>query len=202
MKVIAGLGNPGKKYAGTRHNIGFVVVEACAKRAGDADWRKRFESQCCEARIGNETVLFVCPQTFMNLSGSAIRLILGFYRITPADLLVVCDDMNLPTGKLRLRAEGSAGGQKGLQNTIDQLGTNQFARLRFGVGRPPEFMEATDYVLGRFGKDEQGRNEQGQSEQDSVETAVGRAVEAAWLWVEQGVTAAMNRVNAAPEGST
>lgn len=192
MKVVAGLGNPGKKYAGTRHNVGFVVVESCAKSTGDAEWRKRFDSQCSEVRIGSETVLLVCPQTFMNLSGAAIRLILGFYKLSPADLLVVCDDMNLPTGKLRLRAEGTAGGQKGLQNTIDQLGTTKFARLRFGVGRPPEFMDAADYVLGRFGKDET----------DDVESAVGRAAEAVRLWVEQGVTAAMNRVNAAPEGPT
>ncbi len=192
MKVIAGLGNPGKKYTGTRHNIGFDVAEACARRAGAADWRKRFDSQCCEMRIGNEAVLLVCPQTFMNLSGNAIRLVLGFYRVTPADLLVVCDDMNLPTGKLRLRAEGSAGGQKGLQNTIEQIGTPQFSRLRFGVGRPPDYMDPSDYVLGRFRNDEQ----------DNVESAVGRAVDATWLWVEQGVTAAMNRVNAAPEGST
>ena len=192
MKVVAGLGNPGKKYAGTRHNVGFVVVESCAKSTGDAEWRKRFDSQCSEVRIGSETVLLVCPQTFMNLSGAAIRLILGVYKLSPADLLVVCDDMNLPTGKLRLRAEGTAGGQKGLQDTIDQLGTTKFARLRFGVGRPPEFMDAADYVLGRFGKDET----------DDVESAVGRAAEAVRLWVEQGVTAAMNRVNAAPEGPT
>ena len=191
MKVVAGLGNPGKKYAGTRHNIGFVVVEACAKLAGDAEWRKRFDSQCSEVRIGSETVLLVCPQTFMNLSGAAIRLILGFYKLSPDDLLVVCDDMNLPAGKLRLRAEGTAGGQKGLQNTIDQLGTTRFARLRFGVGRPPEFMDSSDYVLGRFGKDE-----------TEVESAVSRAAEAVRLWVEQGVAAAMNRVNAAPESST
>lgn len=191
MKVVVGLGNPGRQYLGTRHNIGFVVVEACAKLDLAAGWRLKFSSQCCEVRMGSETVLLACPQTFMNLSGTAIRQIVGFHKVPPVDLLVVCDDMNLPVGKLRLRADGSAGGQKGLQNTIDQLGTNQFARLRFGVGRPPGQMAATDYVLGRFAK----------ADADDVDLAVGRAVDAVRLWVEQGVTAAMNRVNAAPEGS-
>lgn len=191
MKVVVGLGNPGKQYVGTRHNIGFVVVEACAKLSPDAGWRLRLGSQSFEMKMGGETVLLACPQTFMNLSGTSIRQILGFYKVPPTDLLVVCDDMNLPVGKLRLRAEGSAGGQKGLQNTIDQLGTNQFARLRFGVGRPPGQMSSTDYVLGRFAK----------GEADDVDWAVGRAADAVRLWVEQGVTAAMNRVNAAPENS-
>jgi PTH1 family peptidyl-tRNA hydrolase len=191
MKLVVGLGNPGKKYAGTRHNIGFVVVEACAKWSGDAGWRERFNSQCCEVRVGDEVILLACPQTYMNLSGAAIRLMVGFFKLTPADLLVVCDDMNLPVGKLRLRVEGSAGGQKGLQNTIDQLGTTQFSRLRVGVGRPPEFQDPADYVLGKFGADDK----------EMMESAVGRSVEAVRLWVEKGATAAMNRINAGPENS-
>ncbi|MBX3441791.1 MAG: aminoacyl-tRNA hydrolase [Planctomyces sp.] len=189
MKVIVGLGNPGRKYVGTRHNVGFDVVAELARRMADGSGRVKFESDLYEGRLGEERVLLACPQTYMNLSGRAIRQILTFHKLEPQDLLIVCDDLNLPTGKLRLRKDGTAGGQKGLQNTIDQLGTQQFARLRIGIDRPPERMDATDYVLGKFvGK-----------ERDEMELALPKAADAAELWVREGIDRAMNAVNATPK---
>ncbi len=136
MKVVVGLGNPGAKYAGTRHNVGFEVVEYLAAAPGCEPFRGKFQSSVAEWRPIAELVLLVKPETFMNLSGRAVRAIVDFYKLTPADILVLSDDFNLPLGRLRARAKGSAGGQNGLKNIEACLGTDEYARLRIGVGQP------------------------------------------------------------------
>jgi PTH1 family peptidyl-tRNA hydrolase len=186
LKLVVGLGNPGGQYSGTRHNVGFDAIDVLARKFL-GQWRSsKFEAQLAEILIDNHRVLLAAPQTFMNLSGRSVKALITFYRIPATDLIVVCDDMNLPTGKIRLRASGSAGGQKGLQNTIDQLGTNEFPRLRIGIDRPPEGHSATNYVLQRFGK----------SEREVIDAAVEQSVRAIETWVVHGTELAMNRFNA------
>lgn len=189
MKAVVGLGNPGLKYQGTRHNVGFLVLGELARRHAPGKPRVKFEAEVVEAALGGETVLLVAPQTYMNLSGRSVRKLADFYSLPPDDLLVVCDDMNLDTGRLRLRASGSAGGQKGLQNIIDQLGTQAFARLRIGIGRPPERMDPADYVLSRFRP----------NEREPIEQAIVLAADGVERWVGDGTDAAMNLVNAPRE---
>lgn len=192
MKLIVGLGNPGRKYAGTRHNVGFDVIAELVRRAGSAGSRNKFEAEVWEGALGGDRVLFACPQTYMNLSGRSIQQILAFHKLPLTDLLVVCDDLNLPTGKVRLRKNGTAGGQKGLQNTIDQLGTTDFARLRIGIDRPKPPMDATDYVLQKFNS----------YDRDLIEPAVLRACDGVELFIRHGVDKAMNAVNAEPKKGT
>ncbi|WP_437205991.1 aminoacyl-tRNA hydrolase [Planctomicrobium sp. SH664] len=189
MKIVVGLGNPGRKYTGTRHNVGFEVVEILAKRFSTGTWQSRFEAQTVEIPIGSERVLLVAPQTFMNLSGRSVRSIVGFFKSSLEDLLVICDDLNLPVGQLRLRTSGSAGGQKGLKNTIEQLGTEEFARLRIGIGRPGEGQDTVNYVLQSFAK----------SERPAVEQAVDRAASAVETWALEGPVVAMNLFNRSPQ---
>ena len=184
MKVVVGLGNPGPKYAGTRHNVGFDVADYLAAAPGCSPFRERFEALVAEAKEGGEAVLLVKPLTFMNLSGRAVRAVLDFYKLGPDALLVVCDDINLPLGKLRLRAKGSHGGQNGLRNIQDQLGTDGYARLRIGVGQPNPG-EAVDHVLSRFRP----------AERTSVQDAVALAAQAVLTWIAGGTAAAMNRFN-------
>jgi PTH1 family peptidyl-tRNA hydrolase len=186
MKLVVGLGNPGRKYAGTRHNLGFDVVAVLARHSGAPAARSNFQAEVTETALQGERVLLAAPQTYMNLSGRSVRQIVDFYKLPLDDLLVVCDDLNLPPGRLRLRASGSAGGQKGLQNIIEQLGTGNFPRLRLGIGRPPPPIDAVDYVLMRFPVEER----------ELMATAVEQAAEAVELWVRVGTSAAMNEVNA------
>lgn len=195
MKVVVGLGNPGLKYVGTRHNVGYDVLARLAHEYGAESVRARFEAEITQITVGSERLLLVAPQTFMNLSGRCVRQVVDFYKLATEDLLLVCDDLNLDVGRLRLRASGSAGGQKGLQNTIDHLGTQQFARLRIGIGRPPGRMDAAAYVL------QKARPE----EREALELAVARAADAVVLWAKQGIETAMNAVNASlgtPPGGT
>jgi peptidyl-tRNA hydrolase, PTH1 family len=189
MKLIVGLGNPGRKYAGTRHNVGFDVLAALARRGGAPSPRSVFEADLTETNIGGERTLLLAPQTFMNLSGRAVRQALDFYKLPLSELLVVCDDLNLPAGRLRLRKSGSAGGQKGLKNIIDHVGTEDFARLRIGIDRPPDRIDATAYVLQRFAA----------AEKDAIDAAVKSAADAVELWVTRGPDAAMNIANPAPQ---
>jgi peptidyl-tRNA hydrolase, PTH1 family len=190
MKLIVGLGNPGPKYAGTRHNVGFEVVDYLAAAPGVGGFRSLFQSQVAEVAEGGEKLLFMKPETFMNLSGRAVRGAVDFYKLAAADVLVVCDDINLPLGKLRARAEGSHGGQNGLRNIQEMLGTDQYPRLRIGVGQPGPG-QAVDYVLGRFKPGERG----------PIDEAVAKAAAAVMLWVRQGLPACMNAVNGGPEKS-
>jgi PTH1 family peptidyl-tRNA hydrolase len=189
MKLVVGLGNPGPRYAGTRHNIGFDVVDYLAAAPGVGRWRSRFEAQMTDGVEGTEQVLLLKPETFMNLSGRAVRAAIDFYKLAVTDLLVVCDDIALPLGKLRARAKGSDGGQKGLRSIEQQLGTTDYSRLRIGVGSPGEHLDAADHVLSRFKPGERA----------AVEEAVAQAAQAVQLWIRQGIDVCMNRVNGEPK---
>jgi PTH1 family peptidyl-tRNA hydrolase len=185
MHVVVGLGNPGLKYRNTRHNIGFEVLGELAQRLGAPRPKVKFEAEVAELTCAGDKLLLVAPQTFMNLSGRSVRKVVDFYELPLEQLLVVCDDMNLDLGVLRLRAGGAAGGQKGLQDIINRLASKEFPRLRLGIGRAPEFMDPADYVLSRFQR----------AETEAMTRAVERAVDASLCWLEQGLDAAMNRFN-------
>lgn len=185
MKIIVGLGNPGKRYHGTRHNVGFAVVDAFAEAPNTTGFTSRFDSQLAERYENSDKVLLVKPETFMNLSGRAVRQVLDFYQVEPTDLLVVCDDINLPLGKLRFRARGTHGGHNGLRDIQNHLGTTEYSRLRIGVDSPPE-EGAIDHVLGRFRP----------AEKPVIEDAIAQAVQGAALWLREGIQQCMNEYNA------
>lgn len=155
MLVIAGLGNPGKNYANTRHNVGFMAINRLQKEFNAENEKRKFTSKIAEAQIDNQKVLLVKPMSFMNNSGSPIKEIMDFYRLPAENLLVIYDDMDLPLGSIRIRPEGSAGGHKGLADIINKLGTDKIPRIRIGIGRPKEGEDPTEYVLGRFTDEEQ-----------------------------------------------
>jgi PTH1 family peptidyl-tRNA hydrolase len=184
MKVVVGLGNPGSRYASTRHNVGFMLVNALAESAQTGSWRSRFQSELLELREDQETILLVKPQTFMNLSGQAVRQVVDFYQVTLEDIIVVCDDFNLPLGKLRFRARGSHGGHNGLRDIQNHLGTTDYPRLRIGVDAPDNDA-AIDHVLGRFRP----------AELPIIEEAVSKAVQGTALWWKEGIQASMNAYN-------
>lgn len=189
MKLIAGLGNPGRRYAGTRHNLGYAVVEELARR-WDTDvsrYEARFEGQIGAADVAGERIWLLMPTTYMNLSGRSVAAATRYYRIESADLLVICDDLDLPVGRMRLRRSGSAGGQKGLLDILRHLSTDEVPRLRIGIGSVHK-SATVEYVLSRFDADEQIMAEQ----------AVGTAADAAECWVRRGVDAAMNEFNRKP----
>lgn len=185
MKLVVGLGNPGGKYDGTRHNIGFLVLEELSQRLRAAKPRNVFSGQAAEASLGPERVLLLRPQTYMNRSGASALAAKDFYKMELADVLVVCDDFNLPLGKVRFRAKGSAGGQKGLSDVIRCLGSEDVPRLRIGVGPPPENWGPADFVLAKFTRQEQG----------VVADIVVRAAEAVEDWIGQGTDHCMNKYN-------
>ena len=184
MKVIVGLGNPGPKYRGTRHNVGFDVVDYLAKGPGASAFRTRFAAQVAELSEGGQQILLVKPETFMNLSGRSVRQVVDFYQAELADLLIVCDDINLPLGKLRVRARGTHGGHNGLRDIQNHLGTTEYPRLRIGVDAPDE--DAVEHVLGRFRP----------SEKAVIDDSVSLAAQAVGLWIREGVEACMNQYNA------
>ena len=188
MKLIVGLGNPGPKYAGTRHNVGFEVVDYLAAGPGCSAFREKFEAFVAEMKEGDETVLLMKPLTFMNLSGRAVRAAIDFYKLTAEQVLVICDDFNLPLGKLRIRAKGSDGGQKGLRSVQEHLGTDSYTRVRIGVGEPV-VGDAVDHVLSKFKP----------GERKAIDDAITNAGQAALVWLRQGTEAAMNRFNAGEE---
>jgi PTH1 family peptidyl-tRNA hydrolase len=183
-KVVVGLGNPGGRYHGTRHNVGFAVIDSLAASPRAGRFQARFDAQLAELEEDGRRVLLVKPETFMNLSGRCVRQVLDFYQVPREDLLVVCDDINLPLGKLRVRARGSHGGHNGLRDIQNHLGTNEYARLRIGVDAPRDD-DAVDHVLGRFRP----------AERVVIEDAVQLAAQAVAVWVAQGVEACMNRYN-------
>ena len=182
MIVVVGLGNPGRRYRGTRHNLGREVVERLAADSGarldDDGW-----ARTSRARIGDATAILAVPETFMNESGVAVHDLLRRRRRRPVDLLVVHDDLDLPLGRLRLRPGDGSGGHNGLRSIIEQIGTGAFPRLRLGIGRPPSGVDPVDFVLGRFMPDER----------QVVDEAIARAVDAAVTVVHEGLEAAMNR---------
>lgn len=183
-KLVVGLGNPGSKYQGTRHNIGFEAVDRIAEVGTGATFTRKFDGLLAEAEIDFRRVLLLKPETFMNLSGRSVAQAMRFYKLDLADLLVVCDDLNLPLGKLRIRGGGSDGGQKGLRDITAQLGADQYARLRIGIGdRGP--IDAADFVLSRFRS----------AERPVMDDALILASQAVAVWTAQGLDAAMNRFN-------
>jgi peptidyl-tRNA hydrolase, PTH1 family len=189
VKLVVGLGNPGPRYARTRHNAGFRVLEAVAERAGVALAARRFAGRFAEGTLAGEPVGLLAPETFMNRSGEAVAAALaGLPVADPAcDLLVVVDDADLPLGRLRLRARGSSGGHNGLADVLETLGTDEVPRLRFGIGRPSEPKGTVDFVLEPFTP----------AEEELLGLAVPRAVDAVECFVREGAAAAMNRFNGA-----
>lgn len=197
MKLVVGLGNPGKEYAGTRHNIGFEVVDHLAARIGcvgaaaefDRQARTRFDGLALAGTMpagAGEKVLLLKPTTYMNLSGRSVQAAMAFYQLAPADVMVVLDDLALPAGKIRLRAGGSDGGHNGLKDIQRALGTSQYPRLRLGIDPPPQFVPGRDYVLGKFSE----------AQREPVRQAIARACDAIVTWVEKGMERAMNLFNA------
>jgi PTH1 family peptidyl-tRNA hydrolase len=184
MKAVVGLGNPGSRYRGTRHNVGYAVIDFLAQGPGVGRFQGRFQAQIAETVEGLHKVLLVKPETFMNLSGQCVRHLVDFYQLPLEDLLVVCDDINLPLGKLRARARGTHGGHNGLRDIQNHLGTAGYARLRIGVGAPRE--DAIDHVLGRFAP----------SERPLMEESIATATQAVLTWIHEGIDACMNRFNA------
>ena len=185
MYLIAGLGNPGKEYEKTRHNAGFGAIDALAEKLGISVEEKKYKGLFGKGRIGAEPVILLKPHTYMNLSGESVRAAADFYKIDPEHMIVIYDDIDLEVGRLRLRAKGSAGGHNGIKNIIAHMGTQEFPRVRIGVGAKPDRMDLADYVLGRFSQVEQSQMEDGYKE----------AAEAAAAIVEEGIEAAMNRFN-------
>ena len=185
MKLVVGLGNPGRKYQGTRHNVGFDVIAELARRHARSEPQKKYHGEVIAAEVGSEKLLLLCPHTFMNLSGTSVLEARDFYKIDPANILVVCDDFQLPLYKIRLREKGSSGGQKGLADVIRRLGTDTVPRLRVGVGEVPAGWDPADFVLGKFTK----------AEQPDKELAVVKAADAVEIWVTSGIATAMNRYN-------
>src|SRR5215213_1143523 len=188
-KLVVGLGNPGSKYEGTRHNIGFEVIDRLARGGSGAAFSRKFDGLLAETEIDFHRVLLLKPETFMNLSGRCVRQALQFYKLELADLLVICDDLNLPLGKLRIRPGGADGGQKGLRDITAHLGSDAYARLRLGIGERGA-SDAADFVLSRFRA----------AEQPIIDDALIGATQAVAVWVTQGIDAAMNRFNG-PLGS-
>ncbi|HSQ12387.1 MAG TPA: aminoacyl-tRNA hydrolase [Candidatus Deferrimicrobium sp.] len=187
MKIVVGLGNPGSKYDGTRHNIGFLVIDNFARQHNIA-----LDQQRCDALIGlgishEEPLLLAKPETFMNRSGVAVAALLHQYEVTAADLVVIYDDLDLPLGRIRIRTKGSAGGHRGVSSIIEHLGGVPFNRIRIGIGRPPEGKVAIDYVLAPFGP----------AEMADLSTAVERSAAALGCLIHQGAAAAMAVYNRA-----
>jgi len=185
MKLIVGLGNPGKRYQGTRHNVGYLALSELASRFPKEKPKAKFRGDLLDVRLGNEQILLLCPTTYMNRSGLSVAETVKFYKIELNDILIVCDDLNLPFGKLRLRAEGSSGGQKGLADIIRMLGTESVSRLRIGIGSPPGRMDAADYVLMNFTE----------KERPELVVVLKQAADATEHWIGHGIQQTMNKYN-------
>ena len=187
MKIILGIGNPGQRYQGTRHNIGFMVIDELARRRPTAVFRARFESLVADVTIEDRRALLVKPQVYVNETGRALRAVLDWYGVAPQDMLVVVDDLNLPLGVTRVRRGGSSGGHRGLDSMAQRLGSEAFPRLRVGIGSDKR-RRNRDFVLSRFGSDEKAEACAG----------VERAADAVETWAAQGMERCMNAYNAKP----
>ncbi len=187
MHAIIGLGNPGQEYAFTRHNVGFMVVDALAAAMGAESFRNEHAGLVAKTRVESETLLLVKPQTFMNLSGNCIGMISGYFKLLPEEIIVICDDMDLPLGSVRLRQKGGSGGHNGLKSIQAALGTEVYPRIRIGIGRRQgeETSEVIGHVLGRFDK----------GEEKAVQAAVQLAAKASISIVKDGIVRAMNEYN-------
>jgi PTH1 family peptidyl-tRNA hydrolase len=199
MRLVVGLGNPGNEYVGTRHNVGWEALDELALRLG---WvakredfnrlaRSRFDGFTLDGSVaihggGMEKLLLLKPTTFMNLSGRSVRAAMSFFQLAPPDLMIVLDDMALPSGKIRMRPGGSSGGHNGLKDIEQALGTDDYPRLRIGIDSPPPRLQGRDYVLGRLTD----------SQRQAVEPALERSAAAILTWIEKGIETAMSAYNA------
>jgi PTH1 family peptidyl-tRNA hydrolase len=183
--LIIGLGNPGREYRQTRHNVGFILLDRLTTRLKVRFTRMQSKALVASANFEERKIILAKPQTFMNLSGQSVQGLLHFYKLPLENLLIAHDDLDLPLGTIRIRPDGRSAGQKGMTSTIDRLGTDEFPRLRLGIGRPPGQMQAPDYVLQDFSDDEMV----------VISETLNRAVEASLTWVTQGLDAAMNKFN-------
>jgi PTH1 family peptidyl-tRNA hydrolase len=189
--LIIGLGNPGREYSKTRHNIGFMLVDRLTVRLNARGMKVQSKAIVITAQYEGQKLIFAKPQTFMNLSGKSVQGLVHFYKIPLDHVLIAHDDLDLPFCTIRMRPGGGAGGQKGIRSTIDQLGTPEFARLRLGIDRPPGRMDPSDYVLQEFS----------QKELQAVSETLDRAADATLTWVLEGLNAAMNKFNSGPSAS-
>jgi PTH1 family peptidyl-tRNA hydrolase len=185
MYIIIGLGNPDQRYAATRHNIGFDAITRIADDYNIPLDFKKHKAVCGKGYIGGEKVVLAQPQTFMNLSGESVRELVGFYKVSNEEIIVIYDDISLDAGQLRLRSKGSAGGHNGIKNIISHLGTEEFARIKIGVGDKPKDWDLADYVLSRFPKEEE----------PVIREALERASEAVKSIITDGMESAMNIYN-------
>ncbi len=184
VKVIAGLGNPGRKYKDTRHNVGFAALDKLADDLG-LSWKEGKKSLIAESRAGGEKIFLIKPMTYMNLSGEAIRPLMTFYDVEVENLMVVYDDLDLEPGSLRLRLKGGHGGHNGIKSIINQLGAKEFKRVRIGIGRPPEGDSVTSHVLGTFAP----------GDKKAVEETIHLSAEAAEAWFTKPFNEVMNHYN-------
>lgn len=185
MKCIIGLGNPGKKYHQTRHNIGFMVIDELLRRHQLTLDKSKFKADYTMVQMEQEKVMFVKPQTFMNLSGDAIRPLIDYYNIDLSNILIIFDDLDLPVGKIRLRQKGGHGGHNGIRSIIDHVGTKDFKRIRIGIGRPDVSQSIIHYVLQMFPK----------HETSEVTLSVQKAADACDAWIERPFPEVMNEYN-------
>jgi PTH1 family peptidyl-tRNA hydrolase len=188
MKIVVGLGNPGRRYEKSRHNIGFDVLRQLSRRWNAGSPRSKFEAELVEVLVGGQKVLLLCPMTYMNESGRAVGATLDYFDVAPQDVLVVCDDFNLPVGRLRFRPSGSAGGQKGLADILRRMGMQEIPRLRVGIGPLKPQWDVADFVLSRFDSDDR----------EVVDEVVEVAADGVEDWVRKGVAFCMNRYNGYP----
>lgn len=185
MYVIAGLGNPSKEYNGTRHNIGFAVVDRLADRHFLSLSGRKHKAYCAKGTVCSEKVILAKPQTYMNLSGESIRQMADYYKVDPSQIIIIYDDVSLEPGNIRVRRSGSAGGHNGIKSIIAHLGTMEFPRVKVGIGEKPKEMDLADYVLGHFSK----------AEAADIDEGIDRAVAAVETILKDGVDQAMNLYN-------
>ncbi len=185
MYLIVGLGNPGREYAETRHNIGFWVIHELANKHNISVAGVKSRALYGQGMINGRKVILAQPQTYMNLSGEAVAPLMNYFKIPLENLLVIYDDLDLDPGKLRMRKTGGHGGHNGMRSLIDRLGTKDFSRLRIGIGKPNEHIQGKDFVLGKFDKEEQS----------VMEEAVKRSCQGILLWLDEGIDQAMNQIN-------
>lgn len=185
MKIIVGLGNPGNEYAKTRHNVGFMLVDALAEHLNINLWKEKFNAQIAETRIGTERVLLVKPQTYMNNSGEAVGPLMRWYKVEPEDIIVAHDDMDIPAGAIRIRKKGSSGGHNGIKSLIAHIGSENFARVRMGVGRPLPGWTVVNHVLAPFPAEDKVE----------VDKAIAYLIPAVECIVKESLDLAMNKYN-------
>lgn len=185
MKMIVGLGNPGRQYVGTRHNMGYEVIGLLSRQYGAGKPKGKFHSEYVEINISGEKVVLLSPLTYMNRSGLAVSEAKNFYKLAISDMLIVCDDLSLPLGKVRCRTGGSSGGQKGLADVIRMLGTEEIPRLRLGIGHPGENKSVVDYVLEPFTSEEKSL----------AQTSFDTGAKAVAVWLKEGIQSCMNQFN-------